>query len=267
MPPQRRKNTPANAPKGRRPYVAGTRGRTPRDAADAPGTEPPEVDAPEADVPGAEAPETPVPVEPAPDAKESKPDLTKPAEPAPEATEPTEPESKPEKAPAAPVAWKPIAAVFAAAVVFAAIAVVAAIRPGFDADTGNQAWVDAGATSEVTAATTEGLESLYSYSYDTIDADFDKARGFLTEDKRKEFDETADTTKQAAQQTKTATQADVTDIGVVRLEGDNAEVLAHLNVSATGDAVAQGSAATPVVVHLTNVDGKWLLSDISDNQA
>lgn len=151
------------------------------------------------------------------------------------------------------------------AVVLGVFAVVAAFKPG--ADITNTAWVDEGATAEVTKAGTEAIETLYTYSYETIDQDFEKARGYLNDAKRDEFDSTADTTKEAAIQTKTATQASVTDIGVTVLDGDRAELLAHMNVSATGDAVAQGSAATPLSIKMEKIDGKWVLSDISDSEA
>ncbi|WP_442972573.1 hypothetical protein [Rhodococcus sp. JS3073] len=162
------------------------------------------------------------------------------------------------------ITWKLVGILGAVAVVLGVFAVVAAFKPG--ADITNTAWVDEGATAEVTKAGTEAIETLYTYSYETIDQDFDKARGYLDDAKRDEFDSTADTTKQAAIQTKTATQASVTDIGVTMLDGDRAELLAHMNVSATGDAVAQGSAATPLSIKMEKIDGKWVLTDISDSE-
>nr|WP_009474661.1 hypothetical protein [Rhodococcus sp. JVH1]EJI99798.1 hypothetical protein JVH1_2522 [Rhodococcus sp. JVH1] len=162
------------------------------------------------------------------------------------------------------ITWKLVGILGAVAVVLGVFAVVAAFKPG--ADITNTAWVDEGATAEVTKAGTEAIETLYTYSYQTIDQDFEKARGYLDDAKRDEFDSTADTTKQAAIQTKTATQASVTDIGVTMLDGDRAELLAHMNVSATGDAVAQGSAATPLSIKMEKIDGKWVLSDISDSE-
>ena len=162
------------------------------------------------------------------------------------------------------ITWKLVGILGAVAVVLGVFAVVAAFKPG--ADITNTAWVDEGATAEVTKAGTEAIETLYTYSYETIDQDFEKARGYLDDAKRDEFDSTADTTKQAAIQTKTATQASVTDIGVTMLDGDRAELLAHMNVSATGDAVAQGSAATPLSIKMEKIDGKWVLSDISDSE-
>ncbi|NDV05583.1 hypothetical protein GXW84_13785 [Rhodococcus sp. IEGM 248] len=162
------------------------------------------------------------------------------------------------------ITWKLVGILGAVAVVLGVFAVVAAFKPG--ADITNTAWVDEGATAEVTKAGTEAIETLYTYSYETIDQDFEKARGYLNDAKREEFDSTADTTKEAAIQTKTATQASVTDIGVTVLDGDRAELLAHMNVSATGDAVAQGSAATPLSIKMEKIDGKWVLSDISDSE-
>ncbi|WP_054245441.1 hypothetical protein [Rhodococcus opacus] len=162
------------------------------------------------------------------------------------------------------ITWKLVGILGAVAVVLGVFAVVAAFKPG--ADITNTAWVDEGATAEVTKAGTEAIETLYTYSYETIDQDFEKARGYLNDAKRDEFDSTADTTKEAAIQTKTATQASVTDIGVTVLDGDRAELLAHMNVSATGDAVAQGSAATPLSIKMEKIDGKWVLSDISDSE-
>jgi Mce-associated membrane protein len=162
------------------------------------------------------------------------------------------------------ITWKLVGILGAVAAVLGIFAVVAAFQPGGHIT--NTAWVDESGTAEVTKAGTEAIESLYTYNYETIDQDFDKARGYLNEAKRAEFDQTAATTKDAAIQTKTATEASVTDIGVTFLEGDRAELLAHMNVSATGDAVAQGSAATPLSVKLEKVDGKWVLSDISDSE-
>ncbi|WP_159920387.1 hypothetical protein [Rhodococcus sp. WAY2] len=162
------------------------------------------------------------------------------------------------------ITWKLVGILGAVAAVLGIFAVVAAFQPGGNIT--NTAWVDESGTAEVTKAGTEAIESLYTYNYETIDQDFDKARGYLNEAKRAEFDQTAATTKDAAIQTKTATEASVTDIGVTFLEGDRAELLAHMNVSATGDAVAQGSAATPLSVKLEKVDGKWVLSDISDSE-
>ncbi len=158
--------------------------------------------------------------------------------------------------------WKPVVAVGAVAVVLAACAVVAAFRPGATID--NQAWVDQGATSEATRAATDAVVTLYSYKDTTIDEDFDRARSYLNPQMLSDFDKAAETTKSAVQQTQTATEASLTDIGVAILEDGKAELVANLNVSATQAGVAQGNAEGPITINLEKVDGKWLLSALSD---
>ena len=280
MPPKRRNNVPDSAAKGRRPRVAGTRQSTPK---------PPRPETPVAETEPVTKPEPAKKTEPVvkaetETAKTSDTDTTvslaKPVSTAKAASAGKakvanlQPRISKQQAPAAETAaadsgssritWKLVGVLGAVAVVLGVFAVVAAFKPG--ADITNTAWVDEGGTAEVTKAGTEAIETLYTYSYETIDQDFEKARGYLNDAKREEFDSTADTTKEAAIQTKTATQASVTDIGVTVLDGDRAELLAHMNVSATGDAVAQGSAATPLSIKMEKIDGKWVLSDISDSE-
>ncbi|RRQ29675.1 hypothetical protein DK926_02070 [Rhodococcus sp. Eu-32] len=260
MPPQRRKIVPPNTTSKARKKVAGSNRRTEPDAvasdaatqdttATSDSTTP--VDLSKAAKPDAAAPEPEAPAEPpAPEG---------PAAPAGPAA-PDEPAAS--ETPAARTSWTPVVAVGVAAVVFGAVAVVAALKPGADVD--NSAWVDQNATSEVTAAATDALKTLYTYSDATIDEDFDKARAVLNPDMLAEFDRVADTTKSAVRQTQTATQADISDIGVTRLEPDHAEIVALLNVSATQAGVAQGNAEGPIVVNMEKTDGKWILSAISD---
>ena len=280
MPPKRRNNVPDSAAKGRRPRVAGTRQSTPK---------PPRPETPVAETEPVTKPEPAKKTEPVvkaetETAKTSGTDTTvslaKPVSTAKAASAGKakvanlQPRISKQQAPAAETAaadsgssritWKLVGILGAVAVVLGVFAVVAAFKPG--ADITNTAWVDEGGTAEVTKAGTEAIETLYTYSYESIDQDFEKARGYLNDAKRDEFDSTAGTTKEAAIQTKTATQASVTDIGVTMLDGDRAELLAHMNVSATGDAVAQGSAATPLSIKMEKIDGKWVLSDISDSE-
>ncbi len=295
MPPKRRNNVPDSAAKGRRPRVAGTRQATPKPprsetpvtqtepvAKPEPAKKPEPVAKPEAATTAAAVASSTTSAETAKtsdtDATVSlaKPVSTAKAASAGKTKVPNlQPRISTQQAPAAAetaaadsgssrITWKLVGILGAVAVVLGVFAVVAAFKPG--ADITNTAWVDEGATAEVTKAGTEAIETLYTYSYETIDQDFDKARGYLDDAKRDEFDSTADTTKQAAIQTKTATQASVTDIGVTMLDGDRAELLAHMNVSATGDAVAQGSAATPLSIKMEKIDGKWVLTDISDSE-
>ncbi|MGW0042762.1 hypothetical protein [Rhodococcus sp. NPDC003348] len=158
--------------------------------------------------------------------------------------------------------WRRVAVIGVAALALAAFALLAAFRPG--ADVSNRAWVDTSATTQVAAAARGAIQTLYTYKFDTVDQDFDNARAVLTDSMRTEFDQTAQVTRDAVIQTKTATEAQVTDIGVKLLSDDRAELVASMNVSASNDGVAQGSAAGPLSVTMSKVGDIWLLSDIRD---
>ncbi len=67
-------------------------------------------------------------------------------------------------------------------------------------------------------------------------------------------------------QTHTVTEVAVTQIGTSMLDDSRAEVSAYINVSATGgDGIAQGSAAAPLLVRMEKVDGRWLVSELTDS--
>lgn len=149
-------------------------------------------------------------------------------------------------------------------VVVALFAFVAWKRPG--AEVSNDAWVNSADTSEVASAARSAIETVYSYKYDTVDADFDEARSVLNDEMLAEFDKTAAMTIDAVKQTKTETVAEVTDIGVKLLSDDRAELVANMLVSASNDGVAQSSAEGPISVSMEKIDGTWRLSKIDDDQ-
>ncbi|MFF0283136.1 hypothetical protein ACFYSW_22750 [Rhodococcus aetherivorans] len=304
MPPQRRKPNPMGPPRGRRPKIAGTgrtpapggaaRPETPEPATTEPATTEsattesattesattesattgPAVTGPTTTGPATtattapQAP-TPAPVEPAgkaptasgsETARKSAPGLRTPAP-----VEDAGAEREPGEQPGGTVArgsWRPVAILGGAAVALGAFAAVAAARPG--ATVSNEAWVDSAATAEVTAAAGHAIETMHGYNHETIDQDFAEIREVLTPPMREEFDLTAEVTKQAAVQTHTATEVRIDHIGASMLDDDRAEVAAFISVSATGDAVAQGSASAPLLVRMERIDGKWLVSEIRD---
>lgn len=309
MPPKRKNNVPSGTPKGRRPKVAGTGGRTigrndPRNV-EAKQADPETVKADETEAVAAPAAK-PEPSEsesteskskavPSADAEKAGADTEK------SGTEKTDTE-KPaaEKASdrsAAPktrvanklprlgarsqdksaetteapkgkgagtsrVTWKLVAILAAVAVVLAVFAAVAAYKPFARFD--NMAWIDTATTAEVTAAATEAAEATFSYGFETVDKDFERARTFMNDQMREEFDQTAETTKTAVQQTKTATKADIRDIGVRMLHDGHAELVAFMNVSSTNQGAAQGSTSGSLVIDMERVDGKWVLAGIRD---
>jgi Mce-associated membrane protein len=291
VPPQRRKTGPSGPPR-RRPKVAGT-SRPPR-------MTPAEDERPtraederptrtEDERPTRAEDERPTRAEQNP-AEETSAEQSRPSEvtldkqdekqekPAPAAGDGT-PAEHPTESPAEPVdppeppagdagrsrasgGWRPVIVVGAVAVVLAVIAAVAAFRPG--AEVSNVAWVDTAETREVTEAAKVAIETMHGYDYRTIDEDFGRIRELLTPERLEEFDSTADVTKKAAIDTRTVTEVMVEHIGATMLDDTRAEVAAYINVSATGDGIAQGSAAAPLLVRMEKSDGRWLVSEIRD---
>lgn len=288
MPPQRRKIVPPTTTSKVRRKVAVTAKPT---SAETDATAP-ETTAPETAAPDTTAAETAVGTTPAsekPRLDKADPVETDTATTAPATTQPAETQpvdtqqgSRPSRAglkkPVAPtststettespksasgIGFKHVIVVAVIAVVLGAFAAVAAFKPFATID--NKAWVDSSGTQEVTSAATDALQTLYTYKAETIDADFDAARAVLNQSMLDEFNSTADTTKSAVVQTDTGTEAMVTDIGVSRLEDDKAELIANVNISATQNGVASGSAEGPLTVNMEKIDGTWKLSAIDD---
>ncbi|MDI9918101.1 hypothetical protein [Rhodococcus sp. IEGM 1379] len=158
--------------------------------------------------------------------------------------------------------WGLVAGVGVAAVVVAVFAGLAFFKVGAQID--DVAWVDEGATAEVLRITPPALEAVFTFAPDTFDADFDKGVQGLNQAMRDQLTQYKDTQKAGVEQTQTATTADVTEIGITRLEKDRAQLLAQLNVSSTQSGVAAGSRSGMVVVSLEKQDGNWLISEIKD---
>jgi len=275
VPPQRRKTGPSGPPR-RRPKVAGT-SRPPRST-------PPAEQSAERIVPPTAIPEetrtgqvhldkaAPEETATAPEAEDTATAPERPVEEvppaAPQPAAGSEPEPEPESEPETETGagrsrgWGPVVLLGAVAVALAVVAVIAAFRPG--ADVSNRAWVDSTATQEVTEAAKSAIEAMHGYDYRTIDEDFARIRELLTPERLEEFDETAEVTKQAAIQTSTVTEVNVLHIGTSMLDDTHAEVAAYINVSATGEGIAQGSAAAPLLVRMEKTDGRWLVSEIRD---
>ncbi|WP_129977352.1 hypothetical protein [Rhodococcus gordoniae] len=272
MPPQRRKSGPSGPPR-RRPKVAGS-SRPPRMTP----ADDERSDAPDRSIVSSDAASSsPEPVRPA-EVNLEKPEKTVPRTESEVRAEtgssaiPREPANSPDR-PAGDTGdidapqggsggWRPVVVVGAVAVVLAAVAAVAAFRPG--AEVSNAAWVDTAATQEVTEAAKVAIETMHGYDYRTIDEDFAQIRELLTPERLEEFDSTADVTAKAAVDTRTVTEVMVEHIGATMLDDTHAEVAAYINVSATGDGIAQGSAAAPLLVRMEKSDGRWLVSEIRD---
>ncbi|OZC57295.1 hypothetical protein CH267_08585 [Rhodococcus sp. 06-621-2] len=164
--------------------------------------------------------------------------------------------------PAGRTNWLPTIVVGVVAALLVAFAAVAALKPGTEVD--NAAWVDQGETSEVTRAASDALVGLYRYNFATIDADIAAGLEKMTPAFREESQKFIEEIKSTANETQTATDVDVLDIGVVRLQDDKAELFANVNVSATSAGVASGNVVFPLIANMEKIDGQWLLSATQD---
>lgn len=269
MPPKRKGLPPVNA--NRRPKIAGSARSLNVPAGPSPTAREKAV-IPDPAVVGPDV--TPVSLDKSADVVPAE-ELQKPAEPAsePPASEPPASESAaeldaegPSELPGAERAehspWRLVAGLGAATAVVAVLAGLAYFEVGVQMD--DVAWVDASATAEVLRVAPPALEAVFTFAPDTFDADFDKGVQGLNQAMRDQLTEYKDTQKAGVEQTQTATAADVTEIGVTRLEANRAQLLAQLNVSSTQGGVAAGSRSGMVVVSLEKTDGNWLISEIRD---
>ncbi|MGF7119787.1 mammalian cell entry protein [Rhodococcus sp. BE178] len=160
--------------------------------------------------------------------------------------------------------WRSVVIMGVAAAVLAAFAGVAAMMTR-DGGTSNRAFLDVGATSEVAAAAEKALTAVTVYSADSIDQFPDTARAVMTDGMKAEFDRTIGTTIDIVKQARSDTAAQVTNVGVMLLDENRAEVLANLIVSVENNGVAAGSTSGPVILRMEKVDGQWLLSGVENS--
>lgn len=164
--------------------------------------------------------------------------------------------------PRARTQWPLVVGVGAAAVVVVVFAVLAFFKVGIQTD--DVAWVDESATTEVLRVAPQALEAVFTFAPDTFDEDFDRGVQGLNQAMRDQLTEYKETQRAGVEQTQTATTAEVTEIGITRLEEDRAQLLAQMNVSSTQSGVVAGSRSGMVVVSLEKQDGNWLISEIRD---
>lgn len=137
-----------------------------------------------------------------------------------------------------------------------------ATNPGIDAD--NEAFVDGATTDEVRNAATEGVQRLVAIDYETLDEYQAGLDEYLAPHLVDELNETWDVLSDTYEQTQTAVEAQVREVGVSHLSDDRAEVLLVQDVSMTREGVAAGSTSGTYLVGLERIDGDWKLSQIPD---
>lgn len=115
------------------------------------------------------------------------------------------------------------------------------------------------------SAASDGMTAVLSYSWDTMQKDFSTAKSHLTSDFTAQYDQYI---RQAvgpyAQQKGMKTSAVVTKKALSGLQPDSAQVLLFINQTTTSlENPAPVQTASSVMVNLSKVDGKWLISSFN----
>ncbi|WP_149360530.1 hypothetical protein [Lolliginicoccus suaedae] len=134
--------------------------------------------------------------------------------------------------------------------------------PAADRGSANRAFVDEAATEQVRQRAVEAVETIFSYSHETLDEDFEAARGYLTESMRENYDSTIGVTEDVARQLGAVVETTVPRAGVAFLGEDEAEVLVLTSVSTVRSDGAVDQASGPLRLELVQVDGEWLVDAI-----
>ncbi|ORW72965.1 hypothetical protein [Mycobacterium saskatchewanense] len=121
---------------------------------------------------------------------------------------------------------------------------------------------DPGVKRAVVSSASDGTTALLSYSSDTLDQDFANAKSHLAGDFLNYYNDfTQQIVAPAAKQRSLRTTAKVTGAAVTELHPDSAIVLIFVDQSTTTkDSPQPAVALSSVLVHMTRVDGKWLIT-------
>ena len=125
--------------------------------------------------------------------------------------------------------------------------------------------IDGAAAQSAMDAAATGAVAVLTYSSGNFDRDVSSARTHLTGDFLAQYDQYIQTAvAPVAKQKAIKTSATVVRKAVSELQPDSAAVLVYINqTTTTADNPAPSSAASSVMVRLTKVDGKWLISSFT----
>ncbi|BBZ51715.1 hypothetical protein H7H82_23775 [Mycobacterium heidelbergense] len=124
---------------------------------------------------------------------------------------------------------------------------------------------DAGVGQAVVGAASDGTAALLSYSYDSLDKDFAAARSHLGGDFLSYYDNfSQQSVAPMAKQKSMKTTAKVTGAAATELHPDSAVVLVFVDqVTTTKDSAQPSLAVSSVLVHMTRVNGTWLITQFT----
>jgi Mce-associated membrane protein len=153
----------------------------------------------------------------------------------------------------------------------AAVLVVAAVLLGVAAFTAmssggrsNEAFVNAGDTSELVGQVTNAITTVYSYDYQNLPATENAAKDLVTGMFATEFGRVFGPVKQLAPQQQSVLRTTVPAVGVSLLEGDRARLLMMVDQAGVrGPSKAPTGATARLVVDAEKVDGRWKISGVT----
>ncbi|MGH3958043.1 twin-arginine translocation pathway signal [Mycobacterium sp.] len=124
---------------------------------------------------------------------------------------------------------------------------------------------DAAEAKSAMSAATEGTVAILSYSPDTLETDFSSAKSHLTGDFLSYYSQfTQQMVTPAAKQKSVKTSAVVVRAALSELHPDSAVVLVFVNqTTVSADRPEPTLASSSVLVTLTKVDEKWLISSFN----
>ena len=124
---------------------------------------------------------------------------------------------------------------------------------------------DASVSRAVVDAATDGTVALLSYSADSLDKDFAAARSHLAGDFLSYYDQLSQQSlAPMAKQKSMKTTAKVSGAAVSELHPDSAVVLVFVDqVTTTKDSPQPSVAVNSVLVHLSRINGSWLITKFS----
>jgi len=149
----------------------------------------------------------------------------------------------------------------AAAVVFALVCLVVVQREE------SSATEQFDARDEATAAASDALPQMLAYGHETVAKDLDEATGVMTKKFAKKYSELAPQLTTTAQERKIDVTATVRTIAALECGQECStsvvRLLAFVDQNRTIDGKPASPAALSVVVKMKNVDGDWLVDDLS----
>lgn len=124
---------------------------------------------------------------------------------------------------------------------------------------------DAAAAKTAIAAATEGTIAILSYSPDNLDHDFSSAKSHLTGDFLKYYNQfTSQIVAPAAKEKSVKTNAVVIRAALSEFRPDSATLLLFVNqTTQSKDRPEPSYSSSSVVVKMTKIDGKWLISEFT----